>query len=136
MSFSIDLSKAVEGVKQDAEDIVKGTTFQLFTNIIKRTPVGNPSIWDSKPPKGYIGGTLRNSWHCAINSNVGVPIRGASKSGTDSLKSLSSIQSYSLGDSVYLVNRAPYARRVEFGWSSQAPTGMVRISLAEVREVI
>ena len=136
MSFSIDLSRAVKKVKENAEDVVKGTTFQLFTNIVKRTPVGNPSIWQSKPPKGYIGGTLRNSWYCAINNAAGVPKRKPSKSGSESIKSLVAIQNYTLGDSVYLVNRAPYARRVEFGWSSQAPAGMARISLAEVKDVI
>lgn len=136
MSFSVDLSRAIEGVKEDAEDIIKGTVFQLFTNVIKRTPVGNPTIWKSSPPKGYIGGTLRNSWHCTTLKPSEQGVRSPSESGVDSLNSLAAISGYDLGETIYLTNNAPYAYRVEFGWSSQAPAGMVRVSLAEVKEVI
>ena len=54
MSFSLDLSKAIEGVKKDRDKIVRGTLISVSNNVIRRTPVGNPSLWKSKPPKGYM----------------------------------------------------------------------------------
>lgn len=35
-----------------------------------------------------------------------------------------------LGDTFYFTNNMPYAERIEFkGWSSKAPTGMVRVNI-------
>jgi hypothetical protein len=36
----------------------------------------------------------------------------------------------------YIVNNLPYAVPLEYGWSRQAPAGMVRITLAAHRQII
>lgn len=38
------------------------------------------------------------------------------------------------GDAI--VNMVPYVQYLEFGWSQQAPNGMVRVTLAEVPQLI
>ena len=38
-----------------------------------------------------------------------------------------------VGGVVYLTNSLPYALRLEYGWSKQAPTGMVRLTATEWR---
>jgi hypothetical protein len=40
------------------------------------------------------------------------------------------IGSWRWGEIIYLTNSLPYARRLEYGWSKQAPAGMVRITVA------
>jgi hypothetical protein len=35
----------------------------------------------------------------------------------------------------YIVNFVPYVPRLEFGWSKQAPHGMVRISVPEIGQI-
>lgn len=136
MRFRADLNRAVSRLQEQSEEAVRGTLFQLFSNVIRRTPVGNPSIWKSGPRRGYIGGTLRNSWYCTIGSPSSARVRGPNSAGQDSIQSLSALTSMDFGETVYLTNNAPYAQRVEFGWSRQAPAGMVRISLAELNRVI
>jgi hypothetical protein len=37
---------------------------------------------------------------------------------------------------IYLTNALPYARRLEYGWSKQAPSGMVRISAMRFAEAV
>ena len=39
------------------------------------------------------------------------------------------------GQNIYLTNSLPYASRLEYGWSKQAPAGMVRITLVEVQSI-
>lgn len=39
------------------------------------------------------------------------------------------------GQTIYLTNSLPYASRLEYGWSKQAPAGMVRITLVEVQSI-
>lgn len=33
---------------------------------------------------------------------------------------------------IFVVNNLPYIRRLEYGWSKQAPQGMVRVTVAEL----
>lgn len=37
---------------------------------------------------------------------------------------------------VYLTNNLPYAIRLEYGWSGQAPRGMLRVTVAEIQASI
>lgn len=105
----------------------------LSSRIIKATPVGNPDLWESPPPAGYIGGTLRNSWHASRNavSSEGAREPDADAGGTGSESSVAAgTMGLELGDTFYLTNNMPYAQSVEDGWSSQAPQGMVKSTLA------
>lgn len=141
MSFSIDLSKAIEGVKESRDKIIRGTLVSLSNNIIRRTPVGNPSLWaeSSLPaPKGYVGGSLRGAWQASIGAPDFAITGRKQTSGTgatlgDVLAKTNALES---GQTFYLTNPLPYARRVEFGWSKQAPQGMLRVSVAEAQKVL
>ncbi|NTX09022.1 hypothetical protein, partial [Myxococcus sp. CA040A] len=48
----------------------------------------------------------------------------------------SQLEDSKLGDTVYVTNNLPYARRLEFGHSAQAPRGMVRVTVARLREIL
>lgn len=135
VTFSVDLSKAIENIKDETEEVIGGSLFQLFANIVKRTPVGNPDLWKNPAPAGYIGGTLRNSWHCSFDTPSTEGARKPLESGQGSFDSLTATASYKLGRTMYLTNNMPYAYPVEFGWSGQAPQGMVRRSIAEAQKV-
>lgn len=39
------------------------------------------------------------------------------------------------GQTIHLTNSLPYANRLEYGWSKQAPSGMVRLTLTELQGV-
>ena len=142
MSFSLDLSNAIEGVKEDRDKIVRGTLAQLSATVIKRTPVGNPSLWaeSSLPaPDGYVGGSLRGAW----NASIGAPDfttnkRKVAPKGTAAIARASkTANTIEPGQTFYLTNPLPYARRVEFGWSyRQAPQGMVRRTLVEAQQIL
>ena len=41
-----------------------------------------------------------------------------------------------MGQTYYHANSLPYARRLEYGWSQQAPGGMVRLTAQEVPGIV
>lgn len=46
------------------------------------------------------------------------------------------IPAITMGATYYHANSLPYARRLEYGWSKQAPAGMVRLTAAEVPQIL
>lgn len=76
---------------------------ELLKRIQERTPVGDPTLWKWPAHADYVPGTLKASWTSTIEDNT-----------------------------INIENSTPYAYRVEYGsWSTQAPAGMMRISLLE-----
>jgi len=94
-------------VKTDAKTLAESVEI-LKENVEKRTPIGRPELWKYPADKDYVPGTLRNSWELSRFSDL----------------------YYSL------YNETPYAYRVETGWSTQAPYGMMRVSLKEWESII
>lgn len=135
---------------EDLEKIARGFCIQLSTNIILKTPVGNPDLWLYKhptkgyvdylayknAPPGYTGGRARNNWFPSISSPSTRQNKTSDKSGRASVKRLTTgANKLKAGQTFYLTNNLPYIRRLEYeGWSTQAPAGMMRISLAEAEQ--
>ena len=112
----------------------KKIALDLLTKIVYRTPVGNPDLWQSKPPKGYVGGRARANWQVSVGDDP--PTTDVDKpdpSGGSTLSGgIAQISSARPGGVIWLYNNLPYIVRLEYGWSKQAPSGMVRLSLSEV----
>lgn len=137
---------------EDLEKIARGFCIQLSTNIILKTPVGNPDLWLYKhptkgyvdyltykdAPPGYAGGRARNNWFPSIGSPSQRQNKTPDKSGRASVKRLNTgANKLKAGQTFYLTNNLPYIRRLEYeGWSTQAPAGMMRISLAEAEQAL
>ncbi len=113
---------------------IRRTAVIVWGDIIKLTPVGNPSLWKSKPPKDYVGGRARGNWFIGteLTSKTGGPIKtkGASYIAKNIPKHL-------IGTTLYLYNNLPYIYRLEYGsHSTQAPKGFVRISLLRWKKTL
>lgn len=99
-----------------AEEEIKKFTGDLFRAAVKFSPV-------------YTG-SFRASWRVSFNipredvtnrDNPAAPIRGASFRWPSGFK---------LGDTVIVSNNQPYAERLEYGWSKQAPLGILSLAIA------
>jgi len=99
-----------------AEEQVKQFTGDLFRAAVKYSPV-------------YTG-SFRASWRVSFNipredvtnrDSPANPIRGASFRWPSGFK---------LGDTVIVSNNQPYAERLEYGWSKQAPLGILGLAIA------
>lgn len=103
------------------EGVVKERTFeiakQLFDGIVARTPVRT--------------GSARASWTASIGSPSWIVRRNSdplSPLGPPSFP-LTAVPAF---EKVYISNATPYIMPLEYGWSKQAPAGMVRVTLASL----
>lgn len=120
MSFAKDLDKISLNLKGYAEEMVRGTLFALSSRIIKESPVDT--------------GRFRGNWQASVNTPNKGKLQRKDKSGAASINEVSSIvMSLDMGQTFYLTNNLPYARRLEYGYSKQAPSGMLRINVMRVQ---
>ncbi len=113
---------------------INATVLDMYRNIVQRTPVGDPNLWHPPYwPKNYKPGTLKASWNLSFNNMQRDAASGqfASSEQIQGSGGLSFKINSSEKQEVVIYNSQPYAQRVEMGWSSQAPTGMMRVSIAE-----
>ena len=140
MGFAEDVAEWARRTSRKKDDIITEIVVDLSTAIIDRTPIGDVSLWET-PPTGkrraeYRPGTLVNSWHSSIGNPGSVDVRKPNSTGAASLAKLASIAPLSPGNLFTFVNPAAYARRIEFGSSSQAPAGMVRLTTASFQAIV
>ena len=149
MSFALDISRFVEKAKANAETVVREIGVKLLVSIVDKSPVGNPEVWASlnpvtdlesgktsiqrKAPAGYVGGRFRGNWQVSFDLPATGEVDRVDGNGSENKRiGAAIIQTFHVGvGSIYLMNNVPYAQRLEYGWSGQAPQGVVRITVAE-----
>lgn len=87
--------------------------------------------------KDYVGGRFRGNWQFSI----GVPAEGEldqvdPAGGVTLAKLRLQVEQLTAGQTAYIVNNLPYAVPLEYGHSKQAPSGMVRITLARFQQIV
>jgi predicted DNA-binding transcriptional regulator AlpA len=143
MSFTDDVKKFNIKATGDINTAARQVALELFSKVIKRTPVGNPTIWKSvkdgrKPPKRYAGGRARGNWQCntGVTTTVVATKDKDANGGATIGKVLGVMAGWkpTEGQTIWIGNALPYIIRLEYdAWSSQAVAGMVRVSLLEAR---
>ena len=92
-----------------SEAKIKKAFMGLSTDIIMDTPV--------------LSGRLRNNWMVSVNQGSN---QTTNETSNQAIGRVSAVK-FKLGDTLYLTNNLPYAKRIEFdNWSAKAPAGMVR----------
>jgi hypothetical protein len=136
-SFSLQIAEFIERTKSDADKVVRATLGKLDAKLVARSPVGDASYWQNPAPKGYTGGRFRGSWMLSEGS----PATGESgildKDGSATLAAHASVIAAAKAGTVhYLMNNTPYAKRIEEGWSRQAPVGVVALTVVEFQSIV
>lgn len=87
--------------------------------------------------KGYVGGRFRGNWQFSIDSPSTEELDRIDPSGSEAIAALiSQVQALTIGQTAYIVNNLPYALPLEYGHSTQAPAGMVRVTLANFQRIV
>jgi len=123
--FSKQVNVFIDQFELDVNQAIRWIALDLFDKIISQTPVDE--------------GTLRASWVLGVNRIPGNPGKGSGDSEASAQGKLSTAQA---GDFIWIVNHMPYAKVIEYGefpgqgpkttasgYSTQAPRGVVRISV-------
>ncbi len=89
-------------------------------------------------PEGYVGGRFRGAWQVSLETLPAPDVTTSVDPKGDRTIQLGAevIKGYQLGLVLYIVNNTPYAERLEYGWSKQAPNGMVRLTVAEFQGIV
>ncbi|MBB1617040.1 hypothetical protein A9978_31785 [Pseudomonas sp. UMC65] len=87
--------------------------------------------------KDYVGGRLRGNWQFSIDTPAEGTLDQVDPSGGVTLAKLRlQVGQLTAGQTAYIVNNLPYAVPLEYGHSKQAPSGMVRITLARFQQIV
>lgn len=136
--FAAEFAKMLRVAGDKAELVVKKSALQVLSAIEIKSPVGDPDSWASPAPPGYTGGQFRANWNLSIEAMDTSTTEDKDPSGEAANKRAQGrIESYKLGDRIFITNSLPYAYRLEHeGWSRQAPQGMVRITALEFEKYV
>lgn len=137
-TFALDLSKFIAKANGNVEQVVQKVGADILRSVVERTPVGDPSRWKSKPPKGYVGGRLRANWNVSFGSPDTSTTKLTDASGGSTVaRGTSVIVTWKGEADIYVMNSLPYVRPIEYdGHSGQAPAGMVRVTVADFQGFI
>lgn len=136
MSFESDIRKFAERTGRSLEQTVRAVCLTLTKQVVQSTPVGNPGLWrdpESAPP-GYVGGRLRGNWFATVGTPSDDATDSIDESGSRTIAAAGSAIEQAPGKQWWLTNNLPYSLAIEFGHSTQAPGGMVRIAAANMRK--
>jgi hypothetical protein len=152
--FAKAVRRYADKTGESLEQIVYVTITDLSRRVIQRTPVGNPSLWlhnsgskespsyvnflsHRNAPAGYTGGQAKGNWFASIGSpskEIDRSIRA--KNASAPINRDAAIRRAAAGNIYYLSNNLPYIRALEFGWSTQAPAGMARVTVSEFQQIL
>lgn len=129
-SFAADLRKFAEATNRTMTDTLQGTVLELATRMTIRSPVdtgrfrGNWQIGDGGPDT-------------RTDSPFDKQPLGSPPAAATFTRWQDQMEGVLPGTVIYITNSLPYARRLEYeGWSQQAPSGMVRVTLTEYAGII
>lgn len=127
-AFEKQLGKWGKKLKGITNKKFRAVSLQALKMVMQKSPVDQ--------------GTFRGNWNVGLNNinlSVDTDYKGEGKkysvdSGAFAAESVV-IGRVVLGDTVNISNALPYANRIEFyGWSDQAPSGVVRVTLIELTD--
>ena len=124
MSWESDWKKIESKIDRTLDQGIRATILELSTAIIKDTPAKT--------------GRARGNWQASIGRGATGEVSVVNKRAGEAKAILNVNQkaSVAVGDLYYLTNNVPYIERLEYGWSKQAPGGMVRKNMQNFNRLL
>ncbi|CQR18459.1 TPA: hypothetical protein ACJHGT_001844 [Yersinia enterocolitica] len=118
-----------DAVFEHNEELKKDSANLTKTGRLKKRARVTDSM-DVKAPAGYTGGRFRGNWQVGLDVQPDGETGRIDKSGNMTMAVGNyMLEQFKVGTkAIYFTNNVPYAYRLEFGHSSQAPNGMIRIT--------
>lgn len=106
------LTRAAERLEQSIETLVEEVGSEVGRVLVPATPVDT--------------GRARANWRPSLNAPASRPVTLTDPTGAATIARIGNVsRSWRLGDTLYIVNRVAYIRRLNAGSSPQAPAGFV-----------
>lgn len=129
-NFLQSINAFVDETRTHSELVVKKACIEVLQDIIRMSPVGQPELWQGNAPKNYVGGRFRGNWQITFDMPAVGNLDRIDPTGMETLKDgIEQIGRFNYGvKSVYFTNNLSYSVALEFGHSTQAPNGIVRVA--------
>lgn len=115
-SVADQIRQIAERSGKKTETVVRETLFRVGQSVVLMTPVDS--------------GRARANWLHGIGNYTQKQLDDTDKSGGVAINALNvGLEKLSIGQTFYFTNSLPYAQKLEYGSSLQAPAGMVRVSV-------
>lgn len=128
-AFTLQLEEFAKKAGANAELVVRRVGIDVFSSVIRKTPVDT--------------GRARANWTAKVGSPSGVISDaidkgkyGSDPSGASVSKANAALAGFEIGQAIFITNNLPYAQRLENGYSTQAPSGMVRLTVVEFNDFV
>ncbi|NTX57666.1 HK97 gp10 family phage protein, partial [Myxococcus sp. CA039A] len=122
-SFARQVAGFVAVAQGRGNEVLRKTALGILANVVEGSPVDT--------------GRFRGNWQVGVGNRPAGELEVDDKGGEGTVgKGAQTLESATLGDKVFITNNLPYARRLEWGHSAQAPRGMVRLALANLRTIM
>lgn len=118
--FSIPIDRLAAKYSAKLDTVTRKVTLDLFTSVVQKSPVDT--------------GRFKGNWNVSSavpNFSVTDATNAARGEGE-----VHKVLGIAAGGVTFLSNGLPYARRLENGYSGQAPAGMVRLSVREFKTFV
>ncbi|CRI56403.1 hypothetical protein CCOS191_1867 [Pseudomonas sp. CCOS 191] len=109
---------------------------RLRKPLTKREQRENFGLGVRRAGQGYVGGRFRSNWQLTTGAPAAGEIEDIESAGETLDRLLVAAGDLSAGEVAYIVNNLPYAIPLEYGHSSQAPGGMVRVTVADFQRIV
>lgn len=119
-AFKKQFAKLMKKAGARADMVARKSALMLQSSLIAKSPVDT--------------GRFRSNWQCGIAAVN--PAADAAPGVQAIAGTLSTLQTWRVGQSIFLTNSLPYAKRLEDGWSKQAPHGMVKLTVQAFRQTV
>jgi len=125
-TFALDVAAFVEKAGKNADLVMRKVALDVFTRVVLRTPVDT--------------GRARGNWILTVGTArielpAKAPLDPTGKRVVEVYGRL--LASYTIADGpISIRNRLPYIVRLEDGYSGQAPSGMVAVTVREYQGLV
>lgn len=137
--FTAALQDFAAKAGDNANQVVRSVTGQMLTQLVYRSPVGQPKLWKRRAPAGYVGGRFRANWNIGNGVvDVSTTLRIDQQGGQTIQRGLAELQAADPSQqNLYITNSLPYSIELEYGHSSQVPpAGLVRRTVVEFQTFV
>ena len=124
VSWESDWKKIEQKIDRTLNQGIPATLFEVSTAIIKDTPADT--------------GRARGNWQASVGRGAtgDVSVVDRRSGEAKAIADVDQTVRVAVGDLYYLTNNLPYIERLEYGWSKQAPGGMVRKNLQNFNRLL
>ncbi len=121
--FALELAKFAEQATEAIDASLREVIIEVAGSLIQMSPVDS--------------GRFRGNWQFSLVTPDNSTSLNVDPTGVETLgRIVAAAGVFTAGQTGFITNSLPYAIPLEYGHSTQAPTGMVRVTLARFQEIV